>query len=343
MKALAMDEDFLQPLPHPELPNVVWPAPVIYAELCGMDFPKPTVMVANLLESSSRMLFGGGSKTFKTWAMCDLAVSIAAGVPFWGFDCLQCACLYVNFELKAIHMRHRLAAIIRAKKLGQIDLPLYVWNLRSYDIPLQSFKAELLTRIEQSHALVVFVDPFYKLLGFRDERVSSEINFILAVFEEINRLSNASIVCAAHFTKGNQAAKDSIDRISGGGAINRDPDTLLTLTKHETDEAFTVDFTMRDFSPIAPFVVTWNYPLLVRSDLDPDKIKRPGRPKLNGEELFKIIKAFDDQLDTDQLLEKAGDLLNWSRATFYRKLDELAHSKRIYKSLATDKWNLKPS
>ena len=99
----------------------------------------------------------------------------------------------------------------------------------------------------------------------------------MAVFDEINRLTGASVVFAAHFTKGNQAGKESIDRISGGGSLNRDPDGLVTLTRHETDHAFTVDFTLRDFAPIEPFVVKWEYPLLVRDNyLDPEKINNTG-------------------------------------------------------------------
>ena len=45
--------------------------------------------------------------------------------------------------------------------------------------------------------------------------------------------SGAAILYAAHFSKGNQAGKDAIDRISGSGVFGRDADTLIILTKHE--------------------------------------------------------------------------------------------------------------
>src|SRR3954470_23651854 len=38
---------------------------------------------------------------------------------------------------------------------------------------------------------------------------------------------------AGHFAKGNAAAKETIDRISGSGVFARDPDSLITFTKHE--------------------------------------------------------------------------------------------------------------
>ena len=170
------------------------------------------------------MIFGGGSKTFKTFAMSDMALSVSSGAPFWFFDSVQANCLYVNFELKEFYMQRRLRAIRLAKKINLLAGQLTVWNLRGHEVTLEAFKTELIKQITELGILVVFIDPFYKLLGGRDERVSAEINVIMAVFDEINRLTGASVVFAAHFTKGNQAGKESIDRISGGGSLNRDPD-----------------------------------------------------------------------------------------------------------------------
>jgi AAA domain-containing protein len=339
-----MDVDpFSQKLPSPGLPSSQqWPAPIDYPIFETQPLEKPRAVIENLLDASSRMIFGGGSKTFKTWAMSDMALSIATGFPFWLFKAFQANCLYVNFELKEFYMRQRLLAIRLAKKLVLKPGQLSVWNLRGYEVPLEMFKLELIRLIRHRDILVVFVDPFYKLLGGRDERMSAEINLIMAAFDEVNRITGASIIFAAHFTKGNQAGKESIDRISGGGSINRDPDNLVTLTKHETDHAFSVDFTLRDFAPITPFVVRWEYPLLVRTDLDPDKIKRPtpGRPTLNPQALCELIRKHDDELSTKELVELAIKELTWSERTIYDKLRLLKKSKRIFESVSNGKWNV---
>jgi len=269
-------DPFSQPVPMPPLPTFPqWPQPTTYAEFKLEPIVKPQPIVENLLDESSRTIFGGGSKTYKTWAMSDMALSINSGVPFWGFRTFKSLCLYVNFELKKYYFRRRLLAIEAAKGLSKEAESLMVWNLRNFDVSLEAFKIALLKLIRKHGILVVFIDPFYKLLGGGDERVSATINPIMQAFDEINRLTGATIVFAAHFTKGNQASTESIDRISGGGSINRDPDSLVTLTRHSTEHAFTVEFTMRDFAPIDPFVVQWVHPLLVRSDdLDPTDIKR---------------------------------------------------------------------
>src|SRR5215469_867478 len=306
-----------------------WPQPVRYAEFKTQLIEKPRPIVENLLDVSSRMIFGGGSKTYKTWVMTEMALSVVVGADWWGFSTYAMPALYVNFELKDYYMQRRMRAIQSAKKLS--DGPLYVWNLRGYEITLSAFVSELLELVKSLGVMLVFIDPFYKLLAGRDERVSAEINQILAAFDDVNRLTGATVVFSAHFTKGNQAGKDSMDRISGGGSINRDPDDLVTMTKHEEEHAFTVEFTVRDFAPIEPFVVRWEHPLLVRTDLDPTKLRKPaGRPSFDAQDLYRLIQINDDELSSGELAQAAAEEFGWSRRTVFNKLKALG--KRVFLS-----------
>src|SRR3954462_16003810 len=82
---------------------------------------------------------------------------------------------------------------------------------------------------------------------------------------------------AGHFAKGNAAAKETIDRISGSGVFARDPDSLIPFTKHEEEGAFTVEMVLRNLPPVEPFVVKWEWPLFRRaSQLDPARLKQAG-------------------------------------------------------------------
>jgi hypothetical protein len=77
-----------------------------------------------------------------------------------------------------------------------------------------------------------------------------------------------------HFTKGNASRKKPIDRMSGSGVFARDADTIITLTEHVEDGCYTLETTLRNFPPQAPFVVEWQFPLMVeRPDLDPADFK----------------------------------------------------------------------
>jgi hypothetical protein len=68
-----------------------------------------------------------------------------------------------------------------------------------------------------------------------------------------------------------------MDRISGSGVFARDPDSIVTLTRHETDDAFSVEMTLRNFPPQEPFVVRRKHPLMeIDGKLDPAKLKQVG-------------------------------------------------------------------
>jgi AAA domain-containing protein len=326
-----------------------WPEIISCKEFLSMSILQPVNVVENILDSGSRLIFGGGAKTYKTWAMSDLALSVAAGAPWWGFETKTVPQLYVNFEVERFYMQQRWRAIVEARKLP--FGPLFIFNLKNVPIgSLLEFKEALLREIDRDKIQQVYIDPFYKMLCGRDERASVDINQILEIFDEITLKTGSGFIFAAHFTKGNQASKESIDRVSGGGSINRDPDNLITLTRHEIDGCFIVEFTNRNFKPISPFVVEWQYPLLVkRPDLDPENFKIPKLPKSSSdplcdeEELLLLIKAKNGELTKPTLFKEVNSQLGWSQKTFYRKMDSL-HAKHKIECSPVDKtWSVSVS
>src|SRR5262249_51704582 len=67
----------------------------------------------------------------------------------------------------------------------------------------------------------------------------------------------------------------------------RDPDSLLIFTRHEMEDAFTVEATLRNFKPIEPFCVRWQFPLMGRDgELDPARLKQSkgGRKRTHAPE-----------------------------------------------------------
>jgi hypothetical protein len=336
-----MDYERSQPLVPPQEQH--WPKTVEYLDFEKIPVAKPKPLIKNLLDCGSRILFGGGSKTFKTWLQCDLAVSIAAGVPWLGFETTQTRVLYVNLELKEFYLQKRLSEIRKARGICLQSGMLFVWNLRGIAFGRELLVTELIRRCDSLGIDIVFVDPFYKLLShLEDENNQTHMGAVLRSFDELNK-REITAAFGVHFSKGNQAAKEPEDRISGAGTIVRDADDVITLTKHQENLAFTLDFVIRDHPPIDSFVVKWQTPIMVRTDLDPAKIKEPrGRkPSSSPDQLLEIIKANDDELSSIDLETKVTETLGWSRRTFYRRLQVLENQKAIFKSKLTDKWNAK--
>ena len=238
------------------------------------------------------MVIGGGSKSFKTWTLIDLAVSVATGKPWWGFPTIKGPVCFMNFEIQDAFFRERLRDVCLAKDCQLSNGQLSYWGLRGKATDLRTLMDDIIAILKKrSYSLIVF-DPIYKGLGGRDENKAGDIASLLNEIESLAVRTGAAVAFGHHFSKGNQAAKESIDRIGGSGVFARDPDTIITMTKHKEEDAFVIDPVLRNFPPVEPFVVRRAHPLMVRDEeLDPKDLKKPGesQQKYSDEDILEPL------------------------------------------------------
>lgn len=304
---------------------------------------QPKVLIEGILHQGSKMIIGSGSKSFKTWTLLDLAMSVACGAPWLGVTTTKGRVLFLNFELKPVSISSRMQAIRTARDL-QWDQGMFdVWNLRGHAAEYSVVIPKILERVKARHYDLIILDPVYKLYGDTDENSAGDVAKLMNELERLAVKTNAAIVFSAHFSKGNQAGKESVDRVSGSGVFARDPDAILSFTKHEQDNAFVVESTLRDFKQKEPFVVKWEYPLLVADEaLNPDKLKSPLTKKASYtmRDLLKWVAQED--ITTKDLRERVMEETNMSRSLFYELLDELKKVPGVTSHQESKKWNYNP-
>jgi hypothetical protein len=308
------------------------------AAFIGEPIEPPAELIGGILHKGSKLAFGGSSKSFKTWCLLDLAISVATGADWIGRQTAQGKVLFLNFEIQPHAWQRRIAAVARAKevelKTGQIIL----WNLRGHAADFRQIIPRIIQRCRTENFALIVLDPIYKLYGGTDENAAGDVAELLNSLERLATETGAAIAFGAHFAKGNASAKEAIDRISGSGVFARDPDSLLIFTKHETDDAFTVEPILRNFAPVQPFAVRWEFPLMTRADdLDPAKLKQAGgrKPKNSPDDLLKVLPA-DGLTQADFLA--AADEDGISKRTFYRLRKSLENSGKIILSKVNAKW-----
>src|SRR5689334_1020911 len=59
----------------------------------------PDEVIKGVLHKGCKGVLGGSSKSFKTWSLLDLGLSVASGTKWWGVETTQGKVLYVNFEI----------------------------------------------------------------------------------------------------------------------------------------------------------------------------------------------------------------------------------------------------
>ena len=238
------------------------------------DNALPAELIKGVLHKGCKMVIGAGSKSRKTWTLIDLALSVATGQPWMGFETNPGPVLFCNFEVAEPFFVDRLRAVARARRVAIPD-SFSAWNLRGFSTEANTLLPKLATELGELKPSLIVLDPVYKMTGGAGENDAGSVGELCNAVEQLAVTTGAAVIFAAHFSKGNQALRDAMDRISGSGVFARDPDAIITLTRHAEDGCLTVDSILRNCPEIPPFVVEWDFPLLARrEDLDPADLKQ---------------------------------------------------------------------
>jgi regulatory protein RepA len=221
------------------------------------ELPELKMSLDEILNQGAKMTIGGDSKAGKTWLLMHLAFSIATGRDWIGIRTHKGCVLYVNFEIQKQFFKKRGQSIKKAMGIPETSkVPnLMTWTLRGSFMTAEDFKEAILERIGDEQCDVIIIDPLYKLLNGADANAAGDMQKILAELEQIAERAGAALVYADHFSKGNQASKKAIDRISGSGATARDPDAIVTITELEDEGCYGMEFTLRNFKPVKPIAI----------------------------------------------------------------------------------------
>lgn len=194
--------------------------------------PQQDPLIEGVLRKGDKMLLAGPSKAGKSFALIELCVCIAEGVPWLGhFPCAQGKVLYVNLELNRSSCFRRFKDIYTAlnlppKQVRSID----IWNLRGESMPLDKLAPRLIRRAKKEGYIAVVIDPIYKILT-GDENNAEQMAKFCNQFDVICRALDCAVIYCHHHSKGAQGGKRSMDRASGSGVFARDPDAMLDMTE----------------------------------------------------------------------------------------------------------------
>lgn len=304
-------------------------------------------LIKGVLYRGGKMSFGGGSKSFKTWNLMHLLFCIANGLAYLGFPVLQGPVLLVDFELFAFEIRARFEAIARLYKIADPFFNISVITLRGEYLDFgHPVVNEVMTEKILAGAFVMFgFDPLYKALSGYEENSNSDVARVLRPFEKLTVVAQASFAYNQHFSKGNQATKDAIDRIAGAGSFGRDPDCLATFTPLKRESCFRVDIVERSFAPIPAFAVKWQHPVYLRDDsIDPDDLaplpKRQGNSATANNDNLIMAALYAAEANGGLRFNELVRATGLHRQTLDRRLKALTAKGEIIHSAVTFTYQL---
>lgn len=299
---------------------------------------KPKELIAGLLHKGTKGVLASGSKAGKTWILLDLSLSVATGTKFLRYTTEQGKVLFINFEIQPAFIRDRLTAVMKRRGLNDAG-DLHFWNLRGKTADFEALAWNIIKQVEGKGYALIVLDPIYKAMTGRSENMAGGVGALCDQIERIVEKSGAAVVYSHHFTKGNAAKKKSIDRMSGSGVFARDADTIITLTEHEEPDCYTAEMTLRNLPPQSPFVIQWDFPVMVeRPDLDPARLR--GADDAAIEKVQPMLELLLEKPLTTAEWEDAAKLIGYSRPTFFRYKAQLKNDGHLKFYVNNKTWAL---
>ena len=259
-------------------------------------------LIDGVLRKGHKMSLSGPSKAGKSFALINLALSLANGAAWLGLHCLRSRVLYINFEIDPDSCCNRFITVANARGLPYLCDNLNIWNLRGYNAPIEDFCPRLIGRIGRKRYEAIIIDPMYKLYQSReirafDENSATSLTYLFNAFDRVIKGCGCAIIWAGHYSKGMQGAKNAIDRTSGSGVLARDPDAILTLTElDQTDAAYRMESVLREFPSTVRQSLRWKYPLHeIDPSLDAEGLRgAPGRDRVfTADEFVEVFVGLD--------------------------------------------------
>ena len=198
----------------------------------GDDLPElAPPLIDGVLRQGHKLLLAGPSKAGKSFALIELAVCIAEGLPWMGFQCAQGKVLYVNLELDRASCLHRFRDVRRAMGAPERN-GVSIWNLRGHSVPMDKLAPKLIRRAAKQNYIAIIIDPIYKVIT-GDENSADQMAAFCNQFDKVCTALGCAVIYCHHHSKGAQGGKRSMDPASGPGVFARDPDALLDMIELE--------------------------------------------------------------------------------------------------------------
>ncbi len=232
--------------------------------------PLADPVLVGFIDVGDKVALIGQSKSKKTWLGIQMAVCLASGKRFLGWEVAKpMRVLFVQLEVQSGHFHRRFKMVCAAMGVTADDLGdrLGIINGRGRGVTTLS----ILKAAKFHESDVVHIDPTYKLQD-GDENSVESWKPMLGDSDRICEECRASVIYTLHDKKGFAGELNSTDRASGSGVVARDYDAALILSHHAKEGELRVLSTVkRNYRDDDPFTVEWDDGTFsVMPDIEPD-------------------------------------------------------------------------
>jgi AAA domain-containing protein/primase-like protein len=235
----------------------------------------PPQLLPGLVHRAEVFSVIGGPKCRKSYFIAQLALAIASGTEWLGYQPAQGRVLLADNELLRPSITRRLQRIAQAmgidfaSTMRNIDIA----SMRDNPLDIEKIQGKLCENTSQPYT-AIFIDALYKCYPHGvDENSNADMMRVFSALSSIATQQNATVFVTHHFSKGKQTDKAVSDIGSGGGAQSRATDCHMVLLPHKESGHLALHFIVREFATAKPIVIRDEFPLWVLApDKNPDEV-----------------------------------------------------------------------
>ena len=214
-------------------------------------------VVENLFEVMDKIAIIAPSKSYKSWFLQQLGMSIATATDFLGMEVSKARkVLFVQFEVKEKWQLKRFKSFERGAGMENVSLENFnVINARGQGVV--NLKRAIIDAAFSTGADVVILDPLYVMVD-GNENDGEVMRDLMLWMDQLMLECECALVYSHHDAKGKPGDRDTRDRGSGSNMTIRAADTVLTLTHHaEIETGVVVDILNRNYQSPNPFTAVF--------------------------------------------------------------------------------------
>lgn len=200
-------------------------------------------LVEERLVAGSLSMLASKPKVGKSTLIRYLALCVARGEPFLGWETKQGEVVYLNLE-------ERKDDVVEAfRKMGATEAD-------PIKITCKADVLSLVVTLRNRKPVLLIVDPLFRLIPVKDEKAYAEVYAHMGPLIDVARETGTHILCSHHSPK--QAREDAIDAPLGSTALGAAVNSLFELRRNPGTGIRTIRSTQRAGDDLPEMVLHFN-------------------------------------------------------------------------------------
>jgi len=189
------------------------------AEIDADTRPVPADIVAGFIPGKQAVLLSGPGGDGKSYACLDLAIHVAAGIPWLGLNVRQVPVLVIDLENEFVRLRERIRELLWAHGLSTTPPPVHVAFGLDLRLSRDEGAIEIADMAAQVGAGLVILDSLVDFLGDVDENSNPQMGKVAERLRNITLLHDCSALGIHHTPKTNNATPRGASALRNGISV----------------------------------------------------------------------------------------------------------------------------